>query len=68
MRRRWAHLRISFWPLLMNLKNNYLFKKRLKWPNKKRKNVNIYNYLHILKKILIKHQEILSFYTCIPKV
>ena len=28
-----AHLRISFWHLLMNFKNNYLLKKLLKWAN-----------------------------------
>ena len=27
----------------MNLKNNYLFKKLLKWADKKCKNFNIYN-------------------------
>ena len=37
------HLRISVWHLLMNLKNNYLLKKLLKWSNKKCKNFNIYN-------------------------
>ena len=30
-----AHLKISFWHLLMNLKNKYLLKKLLKWANKK---------------------------------
>ena len=29
-----AHLRISFWNLLMSLKNNQLLKKLLKWANK----------------------------------
>ena len=32
-----AHLRISFWYLLMNLKNKYLLRKLLKWANKKKK-------------------------------
>ena len=36
-----AHLRISVWKLLTNLKNNYLLKKLLKWANKKCKNFNI---------------------------
>ena len=36
-----AHLIISFWHLLMYLKNSYLLKKLL--GNKKRKNFNIYN-------------------------
>ena len=35
--------RISFWHLLVNLKNKYLFKKVLKWANKKQNNFNIYN-------------------------
>ena len=38
-----AHLKISVWHLLMNLKSNYLLKKLLKWDNKKCKNFNIYN-------------------------
>ena len=40
-----AHLRISFWYLLMNnyLLNNYLLKKLLKWANEKQNNFNIYN-------------------------
>ena len=38
-----THQRISFWYLLMNLKNNYLSKKVLKWANKKQKNFNIQN-------------------------
>ena len=33
------HLKISVWYLLMNLKNNYLFKKLLKWANKKCRNL-----------------------------
>ena len=37
-----THLRISFWYLLINLKNNYL-KKLLKWVNKKQNNFNIFN-------------------------
>ena len=32
-----AHPRISVWHLLMNLKNNYLLKKFLKWADKKYK-------------------------------
>ena len=38
-----AYLTISFWDLLMNLKNNYLLKKLLDWTNKKQNNFNIYN-------------------------
>ena len=37
-----AHLRISFWYLLMNLKNK-LLKKLLKCHNKKQNNFNIYD-------------------------
>ena len=37
-----AHTRIFVWHLLMNLKNNYLLKKPLKWANKKCKYFNIY--------------------------
>ena len=33
-----AHLTTSVWHLLMNLKNNYLLKKLLKWANKKQNN------------------------------
>ena len=58
-----ANLRISFWHLLTNLKNKYLFKNLLKWANKKQNNLNIYNVA--LKK---KHLEISLFYTCVPKV
>ena len=45
-----AHLRISIWHLLMNLKNNYLLKKLLKWANKKYKNFNICNVVFFQKK------------------
>ena len=34
--------RISFWHLLINLKNNHLFKKLLKWASKICQNFNIY--------------------------
>ena len=44
-----AHLRISFWHLLMNLKNKLLLKKLLKWANKN-KIVVIFTMLHFLKK------------------
>ena len=37
-----AHTRIFVWHLLMNLKNNYLSKKLLKWANKECKYFNIY--------------------------
>ena len=44
-----AHLRISVWHLLINLKNNYLLKKLLKWANKKCKNFNISNVAFFYK-------------------
>ena len=44
-----AHLRISFWYLLMNLKNK-LLKKLLKWDNKKQNNFNIYNVASLFPK------------------
>ena len=62
-----AHLRISVWHLLMNLKNNYLFKKLLKWINKKCKNFNIYIVAFFLKNNE-KHLEISLFYNCVPKI
>ena len=43
-------LRISFWHLLMNLKNKKLFKKLLKWANKRQNNFNIYNVVFKKKK------------------
>ena len=61
-----AHLRITVWYLLMNLKNSYLFKKLLKWANKKCKNFNICCILFSKNKE--KHLEISLFYTCVPKV
>ena len=36
-----AHPRISVWHFLMNLKNNFLLQKLLKWANKKYKYLNI---------------------------
>ena len=40
-----TNLKISVCHLLMNLKNNFLFKKVLKWANKKCMNFNIYNFV-----------------------
>ena len=62
-----AHLRISFWHLLMNLKNNYLLKKLLKWANKKCKNFNVYNVV-FFKNNKEKHLDISLFYTCVTKI
>ena len=59
-----AHPRISAWHLLMNLKNNYLLKKLLKWT---KKNVSILIFTKIkIKKNKEKHLEISLFYTYIP--
>ena len=44
-----AHLRLSVWDLLINLKNNYLLKKLLKWANRKCKDFSIYNVAFIKK-------------------
>ena len=45
-----THLRISVWYLWINLRNNYLLKKLLKWANKKYKNFNICNVVFFEKK------------------
>ena len=60
-----AHFRISFWHLLMNLKNNCFLKELLKWVNKRRENFNIYHNVFFKKDK--KHQEISVDYTCVPK-
>ena len=52
-----AHHRISVWHLLINLKNNFLSKKLLKWANKKYKYFNIYKNLKNHKKNKEKHLE-----------
>ena len=44
-----VNLRISFWHLLINLKNKLLLKKLLKWTNKN-KIILIFTMLHFLKK------------------
>ena len=62
-----AHLRLSVWDLLINLKNNYLLKKLLKWANRKCKDFSIYDVAFI-KKQKKKQLEISRFYTCIPKM
>ena len=56
-----AHLRICVWYLLMNLKNNYLLKKLLKWANKKCKNFNIYNV--VFKKKIKKNTSRYHYFT-----
>ena len=62
-----TQLRISFWHLLMNLKNKYLLKKLLQWANKKQNNFNIYNSAIFLNN-KEKHLAISFFYTCVPKI
>ena len=53
----------------MNLKNNYLFKKLLKWANKISKKFNIYVVFYFLYfKNKEKHLEISSFYNSVPKI
>ena len=61
-----AHLRISVWHLLINLKNNYLLQKLLEWTNKICKSFNIYNI--VFKKNREKDLEISLFYTNVPKI
>ena len=63
-----THLRISFWHLLMNLKNNYLLKKLLKWANKKCKNFNIYNVVFFLKKKRKTPRYVIILYLCIKNL
>ena len=62
-----AHHRTYFWHFFMNLKSNYLFKKLLKWANKKCKNFNTYNVV-FFKNNKEKHLEITLFYTCLPNI
>ena len=66
-----AHPRISVWHLLMNLKNNYLLKKLLKWANKEmwisissiQKNTWRYHYFTpCVSKILIIWSTVLEIY------
>ena len=61
-----GHPRISVWHLLMNLKNNYLLKKLLKWTNKKC--ILIFTKIKKNKKNKEKHLEISLFNTCVPKI
>ena len=63
-----AHHRTYFWHFFMNLKSNYLFKKLLKWANKKYKNFNTYNNAVFFKNNKEKHLEIILFYTCLPNI
>ena len=58
-----VHLRISFWYLLMKLKNNYLLKQLLKWAKKKQNNFNIYN-VAFFKKIK-KNTRIYHYFTSV---
>ena len=67
-----GHLRISVY-LLMNLKNNYLLEKLLKWANKKIQCDRYWDYPLTTRKIKIfkkwkKHLEMSSFYTYALKI
>ena len=57
-----AHPRISVWHSLMNLKNNYLLKKLLKWANKKCKYFNIYKNKKELKKNTWRYHYFMPVY------
>ena len=63
-----AHPRNSVRHLLMNLKNNYLSKKLLKWANKKCKYFNIYIKKYKKKQNQRKTSSDIIFYTCVPKL
>ena len=52
------------WHLLVNLKNNYLLKKLLKWASKKCKNFNIYNVVLKKKKERKKSGDIIILHLC----
>ena len=59
------HPRISVWHLLMNLKNNYLLKKLLKWANKKCKHFNIYKKKKKKRKKKNKEKQLeISLFLC----
>ena len=60
-----AHLKISAWHLLMNLKNGYLLKKLLRGPIRNVR-ILIFTMLYFKKK-KERHLET-SFYTCVPKI
>ena len=62
-----AHLRISAWHLLMNLKNNSLLN-NCRSGTIKNVRILIFTMLHFLKKNKEKHLEISLFYTCVPKI
>ena len=53
-------MKVGHTPELMNLKNNYLLEKLLKWANKKCKYILIFTKIkkEILKKYKEKHLEI----------
>ena len=59
-----AHLRISFWYLLINLKSNYLLKKLLKWAYKKQTNYNTYNVAFLKKIKKKKPPEYIILHLC----
>ena len=59
-----SELLFGIYHLLMNLKNNYLLKKLLKWANKNVRNL-IFTLFFFKKKKKAKHQEISLFYNCV---
>ena len=59
-----AHLRLSVWDLLINLKNNYLLKKLLKWANRKCKDFSIYNVAFIKKQQKKTIGDIMILHLC----
>ena len=62
-----AHLRISVWHLLMNLKNNSLLNNC--WSGTiKNVRILIFTLLYFFKTNKEKHLEISLFYTCVPKI
>ena len=62
-----AHLRISVWHLLMDLKNNYLLKNCWSGPIKNVRML-ISTRLYLKKKNKEKHLEVSLHYTCVPKI
>ena len=58
-----ARFRISFWHLLLNLKNNYLLSKLLKWTNKNVR-ILILKILYFFKKQRKAPGDIIILHMC----